>query len=725
MNIGQVEIEDPAVSLLSKGPNFAVLDNSKHGLKRKLEEAEVAFERYAYAKRWAPHIELSEIIKDKNAQDLDIRNPEKHKSQPPPLHPRIESKLHETKVQILAEYRDCQRTLSKVKSTNIPEDEHKALGELKKRKDLVIKESDKDKQFVVVPKSLYREHTTTMLSDTTTYEKVTKNPLPSMTNEAELLCEHLTQKYPKLEGIDPYCPRIPEFYTTYKTHKNTSPPPLRPVTSQVDSPGERLGHATNHILKQALKFVPVNLQDSIQAQQRLKQCKVSQSHILITADVKSLYTNVPLERGVKVVSEFVRQHRDQIDMLGMEHSDFVQMLKTVTQSGYFRFDDQYYRQKEGLAMGVKPAPPFAIIYVYLTVEKPLLENDYSFSTASPQDRPSNLMTLDCWGRYVDDCITVGKGSQEEVSILFKYINTLDPNIQFTFEANHQQIDFLDLTVHIDKDSDEIQFELFIKPTSLGIFLNYNSGHPRSTILNSARNELLRAVRNGSTEFYRKQGIHKIKEMLRTNDFPVEVIERLNREINTVQTPRPKTTRITQYLSLPYINEYHKRKVYQILRQNELLETTKVTFYPDKKLKEILTRSALHPTPCNKQSDAKCYDCGNMCMQKNIAYKLTCSICQAEYCGETGRFKRNRCWEHFKSVRDRNNKTAMGKHYLLSHPELETVPTEPFRFEVLRVCKDYADRMIWQSLFIKQHIPSINTQLSPEVESWQKTTWAIM
>ena len=244
-------------------------------------------------------------------------------------------------------------------------------------------------------------------------------------------------------------------------------------------------------------------------------------------------------------------------------------------------------------------------------------------------------------------------------------------------------------------------------------------------MNSARNELMRAVSNGSTEEFKQRGINKIKEMLISNDFPPNVIERLLKEINKERPPQQKQKRITHFLSLPYIDEHHKRKVYQILRQNNLLDRTKVSFYPDKKLGEILTRSALRPTPCNKQSDSKCYDCDNMCMQKNIAYKLTCNICGEEYCGETGRFKRNRCWEHFKSVKDRNKKTAMGEHYLMSHPNLKDIPAEPFKFEVLKICKDYTDRMIWQSLYIKQMIPKINTQLSPEVDSWQKTTWAII
>ena len=54
----------------------------------------------------------------------------------------------------------------------------------------------------------------------------------------------------------------PEFYTTWKTHKDKIPPPLRPVTSQCDSPTERNAAVVNFILQQAMKFVSVNILNS-------------------------------------------------------------------------------------------------------------------------------------------------------------------------------------------------------------------------------------------------------------------------------------------------------------------------------------------------------------------------------------------------------------------------------------------------------------------------------
>ena len=80
-------------------------------------------------------------------------------------------------------------------------------------------------------------------------------------------------------------------------------------------------------------------------------------------------------------------------MCGLDMSDLKILLKSVLEYGYFRFNDKFYRHKDGLAMGVKPAPPFAIIYVYCTVELPLLQNEYMYIPEAPRKLP-NLMKIE-------------------------------------------------------------------------------------------------------------------------------------------------------------------------------------------------------------------------------------------------------------------------------------------------------------------------------------------
>ena len=98
-------------------------------------------------------------------------------------------------------------------------------------------------------------------------------------------------------------------------------------------------------------------------------------------------------------------------------------------------------------------------------------------------------------------------------------------------------------------------------------------------------------------------------------------------------------------------------------------------------RDILTSTKLKPTKCNAHV-RKCYLCeGVDCMRKNFCYQLTCTECSQTYVGESGRFYRNRMWEHFKSVKGCNRDTAMGGHYQESHAEIETpeVPFEPGPF----------------------------------------------
>ena len=179
----------------------------------------------------------------------------------------------------------------------------------------------------------------------------------------------------------------------WKTHKDKIPPPLRPVTSQCDSPSDRIAAVVKFILQQAMKCVSVNIPNSEHLKNKLQEKfdgKINENHILFTSDVNSLYTNVPLHHGIKIVTQFVEDHMDTIDMCGMEISDFDTLLKTVMKSGSFRFDKDFYHQCDELAMGVKPAPQMAIIYVFCTVEMTLLYDDFTYVPDAPQ-KPSDLM----------------------------------------------------------------------------------------------------------------------------------------------------------------------------------------------------------------------------------------------------------------------------------------------------------------------------------------------
>ena len=209
--------------------------------------------------------------------------------------------------------------------------------------------------------------------------------------------------------------------------------------------------------------------------------------------------------------------------------------------------------------------------------------------------------------------------------------------------------------------------------------------------------------------------------MKRNDYPDGVINSLikqvfsNKKKTKDQQENPKKS---YYLTLPYVDEKLCRKVFYILRKQDLLEMTKVTFTPGRKLKEVLTRSCLKPTKCNNQSHTTCYDCDDTCMTKNICYQLTCDVCEHRYIGETGKFKRNRTWQHYKSVNNSNEATGMGRHYNDKHPSVD-ISNKPFKVQIMQKCKDFVDRQITQSVLIKHLKPEINIQLSEKQKDEMK------
>ena len=458
-----------------------------------------------------------------------------------------------------------------------------------------MKVSDKDKQLVIAQKDIYISQTEQMLSDTNTYLKINRNPLPKMTQSTVEFVNKLSKKYEWMkEQLMPYFRRTPELYTTWKTHKNTVPPPMRPVVSQVDTPYERIAHFTSYILNQAMNLVKTNVRNTEEIKticERELTGKIDRTHILFTADVTSLYTNVPVRHGLKVIMDFLNDNIENIDMHGVQTDDFESMLDLVVSSSYFRFNNDWYQQIDGLGMGVKPAPPFAIIYVYCTVELPLLWSNYKYAKnlpSVPQDIPKVLV----WQRYVDDVFGLTIGDDNTVNTLFKYINTINSNIKFTVESSKMSIPFLDINIYLNIEEKKLDFGLYVKPSSKDMFLNYNSSHPKRVILNVAQNEIQRAILNSSNQKYEKESVERIREKLKRNDYPSDVIEKLIRNTRQKLTQKvieppteSKAIHKKYYLVVPYIDEATSRKVYYALRKANLMDTTRVTFKTDKTLKE--------------------------------------------------------------------------------------------------------------------------------------------
>ena len=133
------------------------------------------------------------------------------------------------------------------------------------------------------------------------------------------------------------------------------------------------------------------------------------------------------------------------------------------------------------------------------------------------------------------------------------------------------------------------------------------------------------------------------------------------------------------------------------------------------IKSKLVRSAHQPAPC-PAGVRKCNACAaglkGSCHVKNVIYRIDCLVCnegESFYVGETRRSVRLRFNEHVRDAKNKRGETPFGMHQQ-QHTETE-LNSSNLRLHILHKARDGPDRKIWESIFIRDLQPSLNTQTS--------------
>ena len=81
--------------------------------------------------------------------------------------------------------------------------------------------------------------------------------------------------------------------------------------------------------------------------------KIDEQDILVSYDVSSLFTNVPVNETIKILAErafkdnwFKKEHD-----LNITKTDLIELLKIATKNRLFQFEGNLYEQVYGFAVG--------------------------------------------------------------------------------------------------------------------------------------------------------------------------------------------------------------------------------------------------------------------------------------------------------------------------------------------------------------------------------------
>ena len=250
---------------------------------------------------------------------------------------------------------------------NLPPEELNALKELvklQKERRIVIKQCDKGAGIMIMDFDDYKksaeEHLVETMEDNdgnqkSYYKKVTETALEIAKDKIlKLLQSGFDNEIISKQEYEAMCPesKTPsKFYCNFKIHKPyTHIPPVRAIIS-----------GSGSILENPSKFVDFHIRDLAinhksylqdtpdfirKVEEINKSGKLPKNAILVTFDVKALFTNIPQDEGAQCTEEALNERESQ--KVPTEY--IISMLKIILKNNIFLFSDNLYSQEEGTNM---------------------------------------------------------------------------------------------------------------------------------------------------------------------------------------------------------------------------------------------------------------------------------------------------------------------------------------------------------------------------------------
>ena len=144
---------------------------------------------------------------------------------------------------------------------------------------------------------------------------------------------------------------------------------------------------------------------------------VLDNEIMVSFDVESLFTNVPIDAAVEAALKKLENEPSLADRSTLTPAQIADLLNFVLRSTYFQYNGPIYEQQEGAAMGSPVSAVIANLYMESFEEQAIATSPYN-----PR----------IWKHYVEDAFTVlDRGS---IDSFLQHPNNQEPSIRFTMKT---------------------------------------------------------------------------------------------------------------------------------------------------------------------------------------------------------------------------------------------------------------------------------------------------
>ena len=417
---------------------------------------------------------------------------------------------------------------------------------------------------------------------------------------------------------------------------------------------------------------------SINFLDELKLTQLTPSDHMVSFDVKSLFTNVPLDFTIGIIAEHIYSDKS-LSVPSFPKNTFIQLLKLAT-GGLFMYKDIFIQQKDGVSMG-NPLGPTMANFFMAYLEKTILNENHNFLPKF-------------YRRYIDDifCIFTDKN---DVPRFLQRLNNFHENVIFTVEHGSTSLPFLDIEVKINDTGTSFDSCVYRKKSNTGVLLNYNALATIAWKRGIIFCFLNRAAKLCSNLTLFEKEVNRLKTLFYKNGYPTfffnSVLQSFNYRncnisINNVSYRNDSKSDFNKpFLKIPYfgtVSTKFSRNMSNLLKKHYNVDLRSV-YYTFKVSNYFSLKSR---TPENLVS--------------NIVYKFYClSDSSVFYICKTSKHFETRIKQHL-NLKQKQGKSAICDH-IVNCGACSNYLMIKDKFSIVKKCKSDYEAKIHEAFIIKQ------------------------
>ena len=305
----------------------------------------------------------------------------------------------------------------------------KVTDRLSKNNNIIIIKQDKGRGIVILDCTKYIDKCLSMLA-TKQFSKLDYDPTSKLESKVQRTLRKIKSKLPEKfhKKLYPTGSWSGKFYGNVKVHKlstnNVNDLTLRPILSNI-------GTASY----ETAKYLTISLAPLSNSEFTINNTKEFVKYIqkdirykMVSFEVASLFTNVPLEETIEIIFKRIYVNKDITTDIPKQ--EMKELLILCTKNVHFTFNNETYIQVDCVAMGSPLGPVLANIFM-VELETSVIPN------------LSNKVKL--WKRFVDDTYCLARS--EYIDNILLVLNSFHKNMKFTTEIEKDNtILFLDILI---------------------------------------------------------------------------------------------------------------------------------------------------------------------------------------------------------------------------------------------------------------------------------------